>query len=83
MLAVTGLVSGGGGSAAPPTHRGQLISRILELNPTATGEFLSGFSDAALADYLDHLQLAHEPRDQRRGWVRREGVPAIVSRQSS
>lgn len=60
--------------------RAQLVERIMELNPTAGREFLSRFHGNALAEYLEHLSLAAEPRGRSSGWVRRSGQPAIVSR---
>ena len=57
--------------------RAQLIERILELNPTATPEFLSRFSESSLADYLDHLAVLDEPLVP---WVRKGLAPAIVRR---
>lgn len=60
--------------------RAQLISSILEKNPSASLEFLGRFSVPALKDYLDHLEITAEPRGLGRGWVRRDGQPAIVTR---
>lgn len=60
--------------------RAQLISSILEKNPSASLEFLGRFPEPALKDYLDHLELTAEPRGLGRGWVRRTGAPAIVTR---
>lgn len=60
--------------------RAQLISSILEKNPSASLEFLGRFPEPALKDYLDHLELTAEPRGLGRGWIRRDGQPAIVTR---
>jgi hypothetical protein len=64
-------------------HRGmtrsQLMDRILELNPSATPQFLGGFSESSLAHYLEHLNVATEPLVP---WVRRGIAPAIVRREA-
>lgn len=60
--------------------RAQLMSSILERNPSASLEFLARFPEPALKDYLEHLELIAEPRQRGRGWVRRGGTPAIVTR---
>lgn len=62
--------------------RVHLVERILELNPTATPEFLSRFTHSSLIEYLDHLTLTQAPRGKGSQWVRRCGVPAIVGRTS-
>lgn len=58
--------------------QGRLIDSIIELNPTASPQFLRSFSASALASYLDHLALAQEPRGTK-PWVRHTGQPAIVA----
>jgi hypothetical protein len=63
-----------------PRSRAYLVSQILELNPTATIEFLSSFSEDSLREYLDHLHSAHEPRGGASRWIRREGRCAVVWR---
>jgi hypothetical protein len=60
--------------------RAQLIERIMQLNPTATPEFLARFSEAALAHYLEHLSVMDEPTVP---WIRRGISPAIVRREAS
>ena len=65
---------------SPLITRAQLISQILELNPTATPGFLSHFDEDSLRDYAEHLAVAQRPREERGGWVRRTNVPAIVVR---
>lgn len=60
--------------------REQVVVRIMELNATATAEFLGGFAEAALRDYLRHLESAQVPRGARARWARPEGVPGILSR---
>ncbi len=49
-------------SETKPTERDALIVRIIELNPSATSEFLSQFDDVALHDYLEHLLWSRTPR---------------------
>ncbi|GJQ28150.1 MAG: hypothetical protein HBSAPP03_00340 [Phycisphaerae bacterium] len=63
-------------------NRAQLIGRILEINPSATPEFLARFTGPALAEYLDHLTLTIEPRGRGSVWVRRAGPSAIMVRAS-
>ncbi len=63
-----------------PTSRNRLVAQIQEINPSAGREFLERFGDSALREYLEHLQTGVEPRGT--GWVRREGRPAIVHRNS-
>ena len=66
---------------APTRHsRPQLVDRILELNPTATTEFLATFSEDSLAPYLDHLNVVGDPCLP---WGRRGLQPAVVQRDSA
>jgi hypothetical protein len=68
--------------AGPPRRgmtRAQLMDRILELNPTATPQFLGSFSESSLAHYLEHLCVVDEPTMP---WVRRGIAPAIVRREA-
>lgn len=58
--------------------RSQVIERLLTLNPTASVEFLEGFSERALRTYLDHLAAAQVPRGRMARWVRPGDTPAIV-----
>lgn len=58
--------------------RSQIVDRILELNPTASLDFLSGFNDRALRNYLDHLIALQEPRGRLARWVRLADSPAIT-----
>jgi len=39
----------------------QLIDEIITINPTAQPGFLAGFQDAALGEYLTHLQVVKAP----------------------
>ena len=58
--------------------REQVVDRILSMNTTARTDFLGSFSDAALRDYLDHLQSATIPRGPHARWVRRNGTRAVA-----
>jgi len=40
----------------------QLIDRIVEINRSASPEFLASFQDDELGKYLDHLQVVGTPR---------------------
>ncbi len=71
-------------SPAAQTRAGRsrvhLLEQILELNPSASMEFLGRFSDHALADYRDHLTAVQSPRGRNAVWVRPAHLPAIVVR---
>lgn len=60
----------------PALRRDQLVDRIVGLNPTANPSFLLRFPEDRLEEYLNHLQIAAEPRGSR--WVRSASTPAIV-----
>lgn len=61
--------------------RSQIVSRILELNPSSSAEFLDGFTDESLAHYLARLNILQQPRPARTGWIRTSETPAIVCRE--
>lgn len=63
------------------TH-GQIVERIMRLNPTATLEFLKPFSTPRLRDYMDHLVTAKSPRGRGSHWARRDDSPAVTSCES-
>lgn len=63
---------------APSLSHGQLVERILSLNPSATADFLDGFRDSHLQSYLEHLQAAQRPRGREAVWVRPGESPAIM-----
>ncbi|HSZ57388.1 MAG TPA: hypothetical protein VK797_17115 [Tepidisphaeraceae bacterium] len=50
----------------------QLIDDIRRYNTTAAPEFLAQFDEAALRQYLDHLEGAFRKRIQISAWVRRK-----------
>ncbi len=54
----------------------QIIEAIRELNPTAKRPWLEKFTVGDLGRYLDHLQLALEPRGSRRTLARAGVTPA-------
>lgn len=70
----------GDGSVATSSllSRSQLIERIITHNPTASVEFLEGFSQTRLRNYLDHLISAQIPRGRMARWVRPGDTPGIV-----
>lgn len=57
-----------------------VLSQILELNPTASPEFLGQFSDAALREYRDHLLAAAAPRGRFARRVRPDNTPGVTWR---
>ncbi len=59
----------------------QLVDRIMELNPSASGQFLVNFRREALRDYLDHLVCTSSPRGREARWLRRGDTPGIVVRE--
>lgn len=63
-------------------NREQVVQRIMALNTTATADFLSGFGDGALREYLEHLRVAQVPRGPGAAWSRPGAAPGIVSRTS-
>lgn len=69
-------------NAAERLTREQVVDRILSMNTTARTDFLGSFSDAALRDYLDHLQSATVPRGPQARWVRRAGTRAVAMAES-
>lgn len=66
--------------AHTPSPVAGLISQIIEINPSATSDFLARFAEPALREYLSHLQTGQEPRGRGSTWVRSAGRPAIVTR---
>lgn len=67
-------------SAARGLRRDQILSRLLTLRPGLSLEFLEGFSEHALREYLDRIEsfAARKGRDAR--WTRSTRTPAIVTR---
>jgi hypothetical protein len=69
-------------SSDAPLSRAQIVTRILSFNASATLDYLAQFDDAALRNYLDHLETAQKPRGPRSRWVRRGDSRAIVGREA-
>lgn len=63
-----------------PMSHPQLLDRIITVNPNADIEYLGRFSREKLADYLDHLLVAAEPRGRGSIWVRRGDTAGVVTR---
>lgn len=59
--------------------KAQLIDSVVEINPTATREWLAQFSAEEIRLYLDRLRFAGEPRGAGSVWVRRPAVRAEPS----
>lgn len=53
-----------------------LVDAIMELNPSASAEWLAGFAEQELQQYLDHLCMMLAPVDRAR-WVRPSDQPAV------
>ena len=61
----------------------QLVDSIMQINPTASPEWLDRFGQAALARYLDHLEHAREPRGRDSFWFRDGETTAVVARRAA
>jgi hypothetical protein len=57
----------------------QLIDEIRQYNITATTTFLAQFDEAALKQYLGHLQEAANKRIKLYSWVKRQPKLRLVS----
>ena len=60
-------------------NKRQLIDDIRRFNTTAQPEFLAQFDDAALKQYLEHLEGAFHKRLQISSWVRKQPKLKMVS----
>ena len=72
--------SSGGAPEVPSCGltREQVVDRIMTINPTAAAEFLARFKSQSLANYLEHLLSAQQPRGRGARWVRPDESPAIM-----
>lgn len=55
-----------------------IIDEIRQVNRNAPFEWLSLFSDGQLRSYLEHLQVAIEPRGRNSRWIRDGVLPSVV-----
>ena len=60
-------------------NKRQLIDDIRKYNSTARPEFLGQFDEAALRQYLEHLESAKLKRVRFSGWVRKSPKLRMVS----
>ncbi|MBX3322809.1 MAG: hypothetical protein KF757_07440 [Phycisphaeraceae bacterium] len=60
--------------------RSAIVEQILEINITASLEFLSEFSDQDLSNYLNHLLWLQQPRTGQARWIRPGDSPAVMAR---
>ena len=67
-------------AAEESPERTTLLTQILELNPTASLDFLSQFSPIALRDYLEHLSSAAMPRGRFARRLRPDNIPGVTFR---
>jgi hypothetical protein len=65
-------------TAEEPAARDQLILLILQTNRSATRSWLERFDDAALRQYLQHLEASQMPRGRAAIWVRTGSARAIT-----
>ncbi len=64
--------------ASDAPARAGFIHRILEINPTASSEFLDHFSASDLESYLQHLLVAAQPRGRSTRWIRPDNTRGIA-----
>jgi hypothetical protein len=67
------------GESILPMNKRQLIDDIRRFNVTAQPQFLAQFDDAALKQYLEHLQTASRKHVRIGGWVRKQPKLRMVS----
>ena len=60
-------------------NKRQLIDDIRKYNSTAQPEFLAQFDEAALEQYLEHLESAKLKRVRFSGWARKTPKLRMVS----
>ncbi|MSR28096.1 MAG: hypothetical protein EXS03_00780 [Phycisphaerales bacterium] len=60
-----------------------LVEMIVALNPGADRTWLTSFDAYDLHRYLQHLEVANEPRETATPWERLGDTPAIVSRDAA
>jgi hypothetical protein len=65
---------------ADSPEQARLMNQILELNPSASMDFLAQFSPSALGEYLEHLNSAAMPRGRTARRGRPENTPAVTVR---
>ncbi len=61
-------------------NKSGIINAIMQLNSSATADWLNKFATPALRQYLDHLQVTIEPRGRASVWIRLDETPAVVTR---
>ncbi len=66
-----------------PSDRERVIARIIELNPSASAEFLSQFGTEQLGLYLEHLLSSQGPRGRDAVWLRPGDTPAVLGARSA
>ena len=58
----------------------RVINAIMQLNRSAPPDWLNNFAVPALRKYLDHLEIALEPRGRASVWIRSPNTPPFVTR---
>ncbi len=64
------------------SEKSALIASICEINPSASAEWLSTFSERDLREYLSHLGVTREPAALTR-WVRRADRAPMTMREAA
>lgn len=61
-------------------RKAQLIEAIVEINRSASVEWLARFDETALEKYYQHLLVTLEPRGRESYWLRPADTRAVVTR---
>lgn len=80
QVAPTGNLAAADPSPVAAPEQARIMNQILELNPSASMDFLGQFSPSALGDYLEHLTSASGPRGRSARRGRPENTPAVTVR---
>jgi len=67
------------GESILPMNKRQIIDDIRRFNVNVQPQFLAQFDDAALKQYLEHLQSASRKHVRIGGWVRKQPKLRLVS----
>jgi len=62
-------------------NKRQMIEQIRQRNQSASDEFLLGFDEGALEQYLERLTSVVGHRGKDSVWVRSSEAPAVVARE--
>lgn len=57
--------------------KSKLVEQIVDINPSASVDYLMGFDTVSLRAYFDRLQLTHE-RGSGSRWIRPKGAASVT-----